>query len=129
MAMNTISTAARNGACNGIVDQVDTGVGVSHIRIYTAAFATLLAELDYPNPAFGAAAAGVATANTIVGEASAPAAGTAAVCRIIDRDGTTVWEGTVTATSGGGDIELSNTTIAIADTVDITAQTVTVPAS
>ena len=129
MAMNNISTAARNAACDGVVDQIDTGAGTSHIRIYTAAFATLLAELDFAATAFGAAAAGVATAAAIVGEASAPAAGTAAVCRIVDKDGTTVYEGTVTATGGGGDIELSNVVIAIADTVDITSMTVTMPAS
>jgi hypothetical protein len=128
--MNNLSTVARDAACDGVVDQIDTGGGSSHIRIYTAAFGTLLAELDYTTPnAFGNSSSGTATAASITGEAAAPAAGTAAVCRIVDRAGATVWEGTVTVTSGGGDIELTNLTIAINDTVDITSQTVTMPAS
>jgi hypothetical protein len=127
MAMNNLSTNARNALADALTAQIDVGATQAFIRIYTAAFGLLLAELDYSNPAFLGAAAGVDTADTITGEASAPAAGTAAVCRITDRNAATVWEGTVTATSGGGDIELSNLVIAVADTVDISAQTVTAP--
>lgn len=127
MAMNNLSTVARDAACDGVVDQIDTGGGTAHIRIYTAAFATLLAELDYPATAFGASSSGVATAGTIVGEASAPDTGTAAVCRIVDKAGATVFEGTVG--TSGQDINLNTTTITTLDAVDITSQTVTMPAS
>lgn len=127
MAMNNISTAARDAMCDGLVDQVDTGGGTSHIRIYTAAFATLLAELDFSATAFGASSGGTATANSITAEASAPDTGTAAVCRIVDKNGTTVWEGTVG--TAGADINLNTTSITAGDSVTITAMTVTVPAS
>jgi hypothetical protein len=127
MAMNNLSTVARDAACDGIVDQVDTGGGTAHVRIYTAAFGTLLAELDFPATAFGASSSGTATAGTIVDEASAPAGGTAAVCRIVDKAGSTVWEGTVG--SGSGDIDLNTTTITLGDSVSISSMTVTMPAS
>ncbi len=131
MAMNNIATASRNSMCDALVDDVDVGStdASGDIQVYTAAFATLLAELAYSAPpAFGAAAAGVATANAIADDTSADNSGTAAVCRIRDRDNATVWEGTVTATAGGGDIEFNTITFTSGDTVSITAQTVTMPA-
>lgn len=129
MAMNNISTAARNGAADGIVDQVDTGSSdaTGDIQIYTAAFATLLAELTFSNPAFGAAATGVATASAIANDSSANDTGTAAVCRIRDRDNNTVWEGTVS--TSGADLNLNTVSITSGDIVAISSMTVTQPAS
>lgn len=132
MAVNNISTTVRNAMCDAAVDLFDQSggspsAGNGKIRIYTAAFGTLLAELDFGDPAFGAAATGVATANTITDEASAPASGTAAVCRLVDSGDNTMWEGTVS--TSGADINLNTTTITTADVVSITSMTVTMPAS
>jgi hypothetical protein len=49
-----------------------------------------LARLTFANPAFGAAVAGVATANAIGSDSSADATGTAAWFRAWKSDGTTV---------------------------------------
>lgn len=128
MAMNNISTAARNAMCDALVDLVDVGAGSNGtIEIHTSAFGTLLAVLDFSATAFGASAAGVATAASISDETSAPATGTAAVCRIKDADGTVVWEGTVS--TSGADINLNTTSITSGDQVSISSFTVTVPAS
>ena len=72
-----ISTNARNKACDSVVDLLDLGSGVSagYIEIRTgskpsnpatAATGTLLATLTFSNPAFGDAASGSATSNTIL---------------------------------------------------------------
>ena len=127
MALSNIATSVRNAGADALADAVDTGTGTSHLRVYTTAFGTLVAELDFGDPAFGAAASGVATANAITAEASAPATGTAAVLRIVDQDGTTVCEGTVS--TSGADYNLNTTSITTGDQVSCTSMTITAPAS
>jgi hypothetical protein len=59
-------------------------------------------------------------------DASADATGTAAHFRIYASDGTTQHiQGTVTATGGGGDLTLDNTSITAAQKVTITGFTLT----
>jgi len=130
MALNNISTSVRNTMCNAFVDAIDSGSTNPNgkLRIYTSGFSVLLAELDFSLPAFGAASNGVATAAAIAQEQSAPASGAAAVFRIVDRAGSTVAEGTVTATGGGGDLQLNTTSIVQFDIVSITSATITMPA-
>lgn len=129
MAMNNIQTAVRNGMCDVLVDAVDVGSGLANgqLHIYTAGFATQLAILDFGNPAFGAAASGTATANSITGEDSALDDGTAAVARIIDRDSTVVCE--LSVGTSGADINLNSVGITTGATVDITSATITMPAA
>lgn len=128
MALNNLSIAARNAIVDALVDQIDVGSGGSgKIRIFTAAFGTLLAELDFSSTAFGAASAGTATANTITDDSSANATGTAAVCRIIDKNGSTVFEGTVG--TSGADINFNSVSITTGDRISISSMTVTMPAS
>lgn len=126
MAMNNISTAARDAMCDALVDSVDTG-GTGTIEIHTAAFATLLATLTFSATAFGASSSGTATAAAITDDSSADATGTAAVCRIKDGAAATVWEGTVG--TAGADINFNTTSFTAGDAVSITSMTVTVPAS
>lgn len=114
---------------DAMVDAIDTGTTDTggDIEGHTAAFAALLFENEFSDPAFGAAAAGVATAGAIGDDADAAATGTAAVCRIRDRDNATVVEGTIG--SGSGDLDLNTLSITINDIVAITAATITMPAS
>jgi hypothetical protein len=57
---------------------------------------------------------------------SADANGTAGHFRIYDSGGTTCHiQGSITATGGGGDMELNNTSIAATQTVTITSFTLT----
>ena len=127
MAINTIATALRNTLCDAFVDAIDDGAGDGIIELFTAAFATQLATLTFAGPAFGAAAAGVATAGAIVGDASADNAGTCVVFRISTSTPTALFEGTVG--SGSGDIDFNTNIFAAGDSVDITAMTITMPAS
>ena len=120
---------------NAMLDAIETTTGVSaKLAIYTgsapancaaAATGTLLATLTLPSDWMAAASAGT-KALTGTWQASAGAAGTAGYYRITDNAGTTCHEqGTVTATAGGGDITLDNTSIANAQVVTITSKTIT----
>lgn len=125
----TLTTTARNAACDAIVDLCDLGTtdpnGDLVIRSGADAEVAILALSD---PAFGDAATGTATANAISDDTNATG-GTADDFILQDRDNTEVLEGSVTATGGGGDLELSSVTISGGDTVSVSSLTVTVPAS
>jgi hypothetical protein len=132
MAINNVSTAARNAACDAIVDQFDAGSSNGVIQIYTAAFGTLLATLAFSDPAYGAASSGTAQENTITDDSSADDTGTAAVFRIsTTNDGSTpvatVLEGTVG--TSGADINFNSVSFVTGDTVSITDFPFTYPAS
>jgi hypothetical protein len=131
-----IATSARNAAADALVDLIDAGPAAGYVEIRTgsqpatantAASGTLLVTATLGDPAFGAAASGVATANAI-GSATGVAAGTAGWFRTYDSTGAAVHDGSVTATGGGGDMTINTTTISVGLTVNITAYTVTMPA-
>jgi len=123
----TLTTAARNAACNAIVDLVDAGSGAGTLVFYAADTTTEVATLTFSDPAFGNAATGVATASAITSDTSATGnASAATVAKFLDSDATEVLRCTVG--TSGADINLSNNVIAASETVAITALTVTVPA-
>lgn len=134
-----IATAARQAAVNAVVDLLDTGTGTPSIQIRTgapgsidsAATGTLLATLAMDGTAaFGAATAAdpaVATAAAIADDASADADGTAGHFVALDRDDAAIFNGTVTATGGGGDMTLNTTSIVTGGTVSITSFTFSLP--
>ena len=127
------STAVRNA----MLDAFESTTGTSaRLRILTgsapancaaAQTGTLLVEITLPSDWMSAASGGVkALLGTWQGTASA--AGTAGYYRILDSAGTTCHEqGTVTATGGGGDMTLDNTSIASGQTVTITTFSRTAP--
>lgn len=93
---------------------------------------TLLASITLPNPAFGAASSKSKAKSGTWADSSADATGTAAHFRIKtsgDGGGSSNTdprvEGTVTATGGGGDMELDDITIDAAQSITITSCTVT----
>ena len=59
--------------------------------------------------------------------ASPAASGTAGHFRLKKSDGTAVLDGTVTATGGGGDMQLGSTTITTGVPVDLGVPTITIP--
>lgn len=125
--MPTLSTAARNAACNAIVDLIDAGSADANGDLqFQTAGAAEVATLEFANPAFGAAATGVATANAITSDTDA-AGGTTTQAVFRDRDNATVL--TATVGTSGADINLSSTTVGASDTVSVSSLTVTVPAS
>jgi hypothetical protein len=117
----------RNGLADYVVDIIDTGTGDAQgdLVIMTSGDVEV-ATLAFSNPAFGAASSGTATANSITADSSATG-GTAALFKVQDRDNQEIFRGSVTAVGGGGDIELSSTSIGAGDTVSISSLTYTAP--
>lgn len=130
MALSSIANAVRSAMCDAMVDSLDAGSGAGKVKIYTTAKGTLLATLTLNDPAFGAASNGVATVDSDPAiTATAVAGGNAAVGEFLDSDDNIKFEGTVTATGGGGDITIASVTIANGGTVTLTGGTITMPAS
>lgn len=132
-----LPAAARNAAAAAIAALVDAGPGPGVIQIRTgtqpttgddAATGTLLATVTLADPSFGAASAGTVTLQGTSLSTTGVAAGTAGWFRVLDSTGATVLDGSVTATGGGGQLELSTTTISIGLTVQVTSGSLTMPA-
>jgi hypothetical protein len=123
--MATLSTAARNAACNAIVDLIDAGSGAGRL-VFRTSGAAEVATLTFSDPAFGGASTGVATASAITSDTSATG-GTVTNATLEDSDANTVL--TATVSTSGADINLTSTTIAASETVSVSSLTVTVPAS
>jgi hypothetical protein len=122
----THPTAIRNGMCDFVVDQLDLNTPPGKLIMQTAASATV-ATLTFPNPAFGAAAAGTATAGTIVADTNA-VGGTIAKAELRQGGGTAIILCSVTATGGGGDIQLNSVVISAGQQVSLTSLTYSAPA-
>ena len=127
-----MSVAARNDR----LDRIETTVGVSAIlKIRTGAVpancaaadsGTVLATINLPSDWMAAAAAGVKAKSGTWDDTSGDATGTAAHFRLYASDGSTCHaQGSVTATGGGGDLTLDNTSIVVAQAVTITGFTLT----
>lgn len=131
-----LGTTMRNAACNGIVDTIDQGSGAGTIRIYTGAqpaavsdnpSGTALGTLTFSDPAFGAAATGVATASAITSDTSADNSGTAGHAAIYDSDVNPLAD--MTCGQGSGDLDFDNNVIVAGGTIAISSLTVTTPIS
>lgn len=139
-----ISNAAAILANDAIVDSLDTGTGACHLKIYSGTVPTnsddalgaqvLLADLVMSATAFGNSTdlnpGARATANAITDDSSADATGTATFFRLV-RGAATVGtvQGAVTATGGGGQLELNTVSIVAGALVQVTALTATHPES
>lgn len=123
----TLTTTARNAACDAIVDLIDAGSADANgdLIIMTSADAEV-ATLALSNPAFGSAVSGVATANTISDDTNTTG-GVAAKFKFQNRDNVEVFRGVVG--TSGSDLNLSSLSIGIGDTISVTSFTVTMPAS
>lgn len=124
-----LSVAARNAR----LDAFETGAGASaklQLRTgaqpadcSTAPSGTLLCEIALPADYMAAASAG-SKAKSGTWSGTGAAAGTAGHFRIVDTAGTTCHlQGSVTATGGGGDMTLDNTSIAVSQAVSVTTFT------
>lgn len=124
----TLTTAARNAACNGIVDSVDSGSGTATCVFWAGGVGgTTLATFNLPNPSFGASVTGTATLQGVTITATAAATGTVNAFSIEDRDGTEVFRGSVAVSSA--DITIDSTSITSGQDVNLNSFTLTVPAS
>ena len=119
----THTATIRDGLANYTVDAIDGGSGdaAGDLVIMTSGDAPV-ATLTFSNPAFGAASGGTATASAIASDTNA-AGGVAALFRVQNRSNVELFRGNVTASGGGGDLQLSSTTIGPGDTVSVSAFT------
>lgn len=123
----THSVAARNAAANAVVDILDTGsADASGDLILQTSGNVTVATLILSNPAFGSASSGTATANAITSDTSA-VGGTVAKAALRDRDNNQTILGSVTASGGGGDFIISNTSVGASDTVSCSSLTYSAP--
>lgn len=127
-----LSVALRNAG----LDAYETATGASAIlRIRTgsapadcatADSGTVLATLNLPSDWMAAASSGSKAKSGTWEDTSADNTGTAGHFRIYASDGTTCcFQGTITATGGGGDMTLDNTSIASGQQVTITSFSLT----
>jgi len=127
-----LSTSVRNAR----LDQIESTIGTSAVlKIRTGAApancgsadsGTVLASMTLPSDWMAAASSGSKAMSGTWSDSSADNTGTAAHFRIYESTATTCHlQGTVTATGGGGDMTLDNTSIASAQAVSITSFTLT----
>lgn len=127
-----LSVAVRNAMLDAIESTIGT-TAVLKIRsgsvpatCATADSGTVLATLTLPSDWMAAASSGSKALAGPWQDTSADATGTAAHFRIYDSGGTTCGlQGTVTATGGGGDLEVQNTSFASGQAFTITSFTLT----
>ena len=121
---------------NARLDVVESTIGTSAIlKIRTGSVpancaaadsGTVLATLNLPSDWMAAASGGSKDKSGTWEDLSADAAGTAAHFRIYDSGGSTCdMQGTVTATGGGGDMTVDNTSFAVGQAVTVTGFTLT----
>jgi hypothetical protein len=129
-----MSVALRNAR----LDAIETTLGTAaRVRIYSGAVpancaaansGTLLAEWTLASDWSAAASGGTKSLSGTPLATTGLAAGTAGHYRLTDNAGsTTHMQGTVTATAGGGDMTVDNTSIAASQAVNITGWTFTEP--
>lgn len=127
-----LSTTVRNAR----LDAIETAIGASAVlKIRTGAApancaaadsGTVLATLNLPSDWMAAASSGSKAKSGTWEDLTADATGTAAHWRLYASDGTTCHaQGTVTATGGGGDMTLDNTSISAGQAVSVTSFTLT----
>lgn len=126
------STTVRNAR----LDAIETAIGISAVlkirtgaqpaNVATADSGTVLATANLPSDWLAAASGGTKAKSGTWEDLSADATGTAAHFRIYASDGTTAHiQGSVTATGGGGQMEVDNTSFATGQAFTITGFTLT----
>lgn len=118
----TYTAAVKNARLDAVTTQIGT-TGV--LEIGTTGMATILATITLNNPAAAAASAGVLTFSGFPKNATAAAAGTAAVARIRTATGGTDIITGLTVGTSGTDVIINNTSINSGQTVTATSAAIT----
>ena len=127
-----LSVEVRNARLDSIETVIATAAmlrirtGAAPANCAAADSGTILAEMALPSDWLAAASGGTKAKSGTWQDLAANAAGTAGHFRIYDTAGTTCHlQGTITATAGGGDMELDNTNIAVSQSVTISTFSLT----
>lgn len=123
--MPILETAARNAACDAIVDLID--VGGAGTLVFETSADVAVATINLSATAFGAASTGVATLAGVPLSDTNAAGGTVAQASFYSGGAAKIMECTVS--TSGADINLSSLSVGAGDTVTVSSLTVTVPAS
>ena len=127
-----LSTAVRNARADAIESTIGTspileiwsGTKPSDCSSADAGDGSVLATLNLDSDWLAAATGGTKSKSGTWEDLSADANGTATHFRIKDSGGSTChWQGTVTVTGGGGDMEVDNTSIALGQQITVTTFT------
>ena len=125
-----LSVAVRNARLDAIETTIGTSAilkirtGAAPATCATADSGTVLATCSLPSDYMAAASSGSKAKTGTWEDTSADATGTAAHFRLYASDGTTCHaQGTVTATGGGGDMTVDNTSFAATQAFTVTAFT------
>ncbi len=127
----TLSTIIRNDMGDTAVDAIDRGSAAPTGRVefrtttkptnpQTLAPGVVLATLRFANPAYGSFTNGRAVANPITTDDNVAVSGVCGWFRVYNCDGSPLWDGEVTITNGGGDIEFDNINFIQGGTVELT---------
>lgn len=120
---------------NAQLDAIETTVGASAVlkmftgsppaNVATADSGTVLVTMTLPSDWMAAASSGSKAKSGTWEDTSADGTGTAGHFRLYASDGTTCHaQGTITATGGGGDMTLDNTSITTGQNVTVTSFTI-----
>lgn len=129
-----LAVARRNEQLDALIDNMNSG----KFRVYSGTRPTdadtalsgntLLAELTLNATSAPSSSGGVLTCNSITGDTSADATGTASFVRLFQSDGTTaVADFSVSATGGGGEIQFATLSFVAGVAVNLTSLTITNP--
>ncbi len=120
--------ALRNTRAASILALIDGGAAGGTIKIYNGtrpatggAVTTLLGTLTFADPAGTVSASAVFTASAITRDSAADATGTATWFRVGTSVGTFCFDGSITQTSGGGDLELVTQAIVSGQPIEISS--------
>lgn len=117
----TYSSTLKNTRMNAVLSAIGT---TGKLVIGTAGMAATLATLPLNNPV-GSVANGVLTFNASGVSAAGSGAGSAAAAKITDGSSDVATGFTVSAAGGGGDFIISNTSIAVGQTVTLSSGAIT----
>ena len=127
-----LSTSVRNARLDVIESTIGTSAvlkirtGTAPADCGTADSGTVLASITCPSDWMSAASSGSKAKSGTWEDTSADATGTAAHFRLYASDGTTChMQGTVTATGGGGDLTVDNTSFSSGQAFTVTGFTLT----
>ena len=127
-----ISVAVRNAMLDTIESTISASAvlkirsGAQPANCAAADSGDVLATLTLPSDWMAAANAGAKALSGTWQDTSADATGTAAHFRVYASDGTTChMQGSITATGGGGDMTIDNTSVAAGQSITISSFTLT----
>ena len=116
------STVVKNSRLQAVIDAIDAGTA-GKLNIYTAAYAILLVSITLAKPS-ATKTNGILTLAGMPKSGTGIAAGNAAIAKILDSADTVIADG-LTVAAATADIIIDNINIAIGQTVNITAGTIT----